>query len=176
MSEWLPPDVRVPDEWEGFELPFAIGSGRSFFPDANNEQALRMAFFRHNKDNALVGKVWFGKGIEGPPGHVHGGVSSYVLDEAMGSAGWLSSYPCVARKITFELLRMTPVGVDLDIEARVKSVSGHTIVIESRIFDENGNYTVGTGEFHWLDKDRMKKMANPDSHGLDLESLKYPNN
>ncbi len=174
MSQWKPPQVKASADWKEFELPFAIGSGRSFFPDAKGEQALRMAFYRSQKNNALVGKIWFGKGIEGPPDHVHGGVSSYVLDEAMGSAGWLQSYPCVARKISFELLRMTPVGVDLNIEAWVRSIEGQTLYVESRIFDDQGDYTKGFGEFHWLDKGRMQKLLAKSSCELDLDTLKFP--
>lgn len=174
MSQWMPPKVNPQKDWKEFELPFAIGSGRSFFPDSKSEQALRMAFFRFKKDNSLVGKVWFGKGIEGPPGHVHGGVSSYVLDEAMGSAGWLRNYPCVARKISFEFLKMTPVGEDLNIQAQVTSINGLTLNVESRIFDSQGDYTRGTGEFHWLDKDRMQGLLEQGPYELDLNTLNFP--
>ena len=82
-----PPKVRPFKNWEAFKLPFQIGSGRSFLPDKKGQANLRMAFFRRKEDGALVGRVWFGLAVEGPPGFVHGGVSAYVLDEAMGSAG-----------------------------------------------------------------------------------------
>lgn len=174
MNPLIPPKVEMLSEWETFHLPFSIGSGRSFFPDSNGESALRMAFFKSKKDSSLVGKVWFGRGIEGPPNHVHGGVSSYVLDEAMGSAGWLNNYPCVAKTISFEFLKMTPVGVDLNIEAKVKKTEGKSILIECRIFDENEDLTRGSGQFHWLDKKRMQSLLAKGPYQLDLAPLKFP--
>lgn len=172
MKNSLIPPVSPGAEWEEFELPFSIGSGRSFFP-TDEGTALRMAFFRSRKDDSLVGKVWFGEGIEGPPGHVHGGVSAYVLDEAMGSACWLSQYPCVASKIEFELQRMTPIGQDLDISASITKVEGRIVHVTSKIFDQDGIYTKGTGQFFIIDRKTLEDLLIENPQNLDLDALKF---
>ncbi|MCB0385242.1 MAG: hypothetical protein KDD43_07600, partial [Bdellovibrionales bacterium] len=92
-----PEIVKQPD-WETFFLPFNIGSGRDFYPETGTA-SMRMAFFRSRSNNHLAGRVWFGEPVEGPPGHVHGGVSTYVLDEAMGSVTWMNNYGCVAKSL-----------------------------------------------------------------------------
>ncbi|MCB0407996.1 MAG: PaaI family thioesterase [Bdellovibrionales bacterium] len=177
MSLLLPPKVNIKKHWAAFELPFAIGSGRSFFPDKSGEQALRMAFFKSIIDDSLEGKVWFGKGIEGPPLHVHGGVSSYVLDEAMGSAGWLKNYPCVAQSISFQFLKMTPIGKDLDIRAHVKNIKGRILSIECEIYDKQGPYTQGSGEFFWLHREKVEQLLEKSPIlGLDLDTLNFAKN
>lgn len=161
--------------WQTITLPFKIGSGRNFLPDANGQQSLRMAFYQRRKDNALVGRVWFGSGIEGPPGHVHGGVSAYVLDEAMGSASWLANYPTVARKIEVHFERMTPIGVDLFIEAKVTRVKAKELIIEARIFASNKKvYSRAIGHFARLSRARVSAFLSLCDVKIDESALIFP--
>lgn len=173
MSSEVPPKVLVRPHWKKRSLPFSIGSGRNFFPDSKGSQALRMAFFQSTLDDSLEGFIWFGQGIEGPPGHVHGGVSAYVLDEAMGSAAWFKGYPCVARNIKFELKRKTPIGIDFRIKAWVEKIHGTTITVRSKIFDDNGEFTSGFGEFHWLTREKLQDFLVQGPFPLDLDALNY---
>ena len=174
MTGLSPPDVNPKKHWKKFQLPFSIGSGRSFIPQQGGAPSLRMDFYQSTKDLSLEGFVWFGKGIEGPPGHVHGGVSAYVLDEAMGSAAWLQNMPCVAKNIQFELKRKTPIGVDFEIKAWIKKVNNSTLTIHSKIFDDHGDYTFGVGEFHWFTRQKLESFLEQSQFSLDLDALKYP--
>ncbi len=170
----IAPPVEPQAHWEPFHLPFRIGSGRGFAPDAKGRQAMRMAFFKDKRDSALVGKVWFGDGIEGPPGHVHGGVSSYVLDEAMGTSAWLHRYPAVAQKIEIEFLQMTPVGVDLDIEAKVVLVKQRNLTIEARIFVNNTVYSRSLGHFVGLSREHVERFLKLGGESFSLDDYFFP--
>ena len=112
-----PPIVEPESDWEEFTLPFEIGSGRSMFVETPNGPTIRMRFFRSSSDGALVGRVWFGSVTFGPPGFVHGGLVSYVLDEAMGTCVWLEGYPSVAANLNFDFVEMTPLQEDCLVEA-----------------------------------------------------------
>lgn len=170
-----PPEVKPKSDWESFELPFRIGSGRGFRPDSKGNQILRMAFFKRKKDSALVGKVWFGDGIEGPPGFVHGGVSAYILDEAMGSAGWLARYPTVAKSIQVDFAEMTPIGQDLNIEAKVIEVKAKVITIEAKIFGEDDTlYSQSTGTFARLGRERVEKFLKTNPVPIDSKQFIFP--
>lgn len=164
----------VPDaDWENFYLPFTIGSGRSFVGTPGS--SMRLAFFKHRLTSDLVGMVWFGNLIEGPPGHVHGGVSSYVLDEAMGSACWLKGYPCVAKSIAVSFLHMTPIGVDLHIHAHVISVENRDVWVKAKIFDDQDKvYSEAEGHFSRLSRERLEYFLNKNEDHVDIGQFVFP--
>src|SRR5688572_18388978 len=78
----------------------------SFVSGASADGRLRVAYFRRDRDDRLVGKAWFGPGAVGPPGHAHGGSVAAALDEAMGAAAWWAGYPSVAARLTVDFRRM----------------------------------------------------------------------
>ncbi len=170
-STSVPPEPKIESHWKKFSLPIQIGSGRNFTP---GESGMRLAFYRSSVDHSLVGRIWFGEGIEGPPKHVHGGVSTYVLDEALGSASWLSGYATVAANLNVDFLEMTPIGVDLLVEAHVIKVEGRNVTVHAQIKDDSGIiYSRAVGRFHRLPKKKLEKIFA--SIGLSVEdwNLKF---
>jgi len=166
----LPPPPVVPhSDWESVDLPFNIGSGRSIYAGLERDHRLRLKVYRRKGDGHLIGKVWFGVGADGPPGHVHGGAVAYVLDEAMGSVAWMNDHPALAAKLEFQFLRMTPLEVDLDIEAwiqpsepsAVPSTSAtRRLEIIAQLRLPSGEVSVaGRGEFAILSKRKVAAMG-----------------
>lgn len=142
--------------WVPFQLPFNIGSGRSFGYSPDGKEFVRMDFFKDEKSEDLVGYVTFGRGIEGPPHHVHGGVSAFVLDEIMGSSAWLKGYTCVAAKIEVEFLKMTPVEERLNVRGHVLNFSDPLVEVKAEIFDDSGAvFSRSRGFFHQLSKEKI---------------------
>ena len=154
---------------EPIKLPFKIGSGRDF-----PKSALKMEFYKNKSDSSLEGLVWFGKPMEGPPGHVHGGVSAYVLDEAMGSAAWIKGYPSVAREISVRFLEMTPQGKDLKVEAHITKVDKKSVTVHAKIFDEKKTYSESTGTFHRITKKFVEDFLKSTDEKFDLTDLEFP--
>lgn len=152
------------------DLPFGIGSGRLLTLD-NKNNPWRLNFQR-GEDDSLIGEIWFGPDLEGPPGHVHGGVSAFILDEAMGSAGWLKGYPCVAAKIEVEFLSMTPVNQNLKIKAWVDKVEENKLSVQASIYGDKA-YSRSVGIFSRLSKEFVEKFAKQSAPNLDLGKFKY---
>ena len=152
------------------DLPFGIGSGRLLTLD-NKNNPWRLTFKRE-EDASLSGEIWFGPDLEGPPGHVHGGISAFILDEAMGSAGWLRGYPCVAAKIEVEFLSMTPVGQNLKIKAWVDKIEENKLSIQASIYGDKA-YSRATGIFSRLSRGFVEKFAQQSALNLDLEKFFY---
>lgn len=92
--------------WTPIEPLESVGTGRSFVSGEPSGDRLRVRYYRRERDRALVGKIWFGPGAEGPPGHAHGGSMAAVLDEAMGAGAWLAGHAVVAAKLTINFRRM----------------------------------------------------------------------
>ncbi len=152
------------------DLPFGIGSGRLLkLADESNPWRLN---FKREENASLSGDIWFGPVLEGPPGHVHGGISAFILDEAMGSAGWLKGYPCVAAKIEVEFLSMTPVNRQLKIKAWVDKVEENKLSIQATIYDDKA-YSRSAGIFSRLSRGFVENFAKQAGINLDLEKFSY---
>lgn len=151
-----PPPVIPEADWQEIQLPFNIGSGRSLYTGLEGHERLRLRVFRRTTDSHLVGRVWFGPGADGPPGHAHGGAIAYVLDEAMGSVAWMNHYPVVAAKLEFQYERMTPLATDLLVEAWIDQITKKRVLITAQLKLPNGKPCVtGKGEFAILAKSKI---------------------
>ena len=143
------------EDLEDLRLPLGVASGRTFVGD---ERSLSLRLYRSR--GRIVGVVRFGDACAGPPGHAHGGVSSYVLDEAMAAAVFARGYAAAAMSLCFDLIRMTPLGTDLRVEANIVTLvdgidpdrpAGATVGVESRLVSPDGKLLVsGTGSFRVL--------------------------
>ncbi|MCP3980735.1 MAG: PaaI family thioesterase [bacterium] len=169
-----PLDPQPEPDWEPFHLPFDIGSGRSMFVETEAGPTIRMRFYRRRGDGALVGHVWFGAATFGPPGFVHGGVVSYVIDEAMGTAGWLAGYPVVAANLNIDYLEMTPLGQNCRIEATVDEIQRSKLILGATLSLDGRVLVRGSGVFPRMRRERMEALALrmgkevPDLDGFDF--------
>jgi hypothetical protein len=67
-------------------------------------------------DGILRGTVTLGLAYEGPPGCVHGGVLSMLLDQLLGQANLAHGIPAMTGSLTVRYRRPTPLRVELDLE------------------------------------------------------------
>lgn len=132
-----PPPVVAEEGWSALS-PITAKSGRSWVHGQEGDQRLRVAYFRRERDGALVGRVWFGPWCEGPPGHAHGGSMASVLDDAIGKVGWLNGHRVVAAKIEVSFRRMLPLGSDVLIEAWIDGVDGRKVHTRGHLLDAEG--------------------------------------
>ncbi|MGM0555816.1 MAG: PaaI family thioesterase [Myxococcota bacterium] len=135
--------------------------GRSFLVGPHlDEDIIKLRWYVREDDGALIGKVWWGPGAQGPPGHAHGGSMAAVLDEALGSACWVAGHSVVAAELTTNFKKMLPLEDVYTAEAWVESVDGRKIRPRGRIIDDDGNvYAEGRGVFITLDRDRFTTLA-----------------
>lgn len=132
------PDVVAEPGWTTVD-PFPMpGTARSFVSSDPDGDRLRVAYFRREADNALVGRAWFGPGTEGPPGHAHGGSVAAVLDEAMGAAAWMAGHASLAARLITNFRRMVAIGTDATFEAWVDQVDGRKVHTRARLLDPSG--------------------------------------
>jgi len=145
----IPVEFGPEPGWTVLHMPRVFGTGRSFVSGDIDGDRLRLWYYRRDEDGALIAKVWFGPGAEGPPGHAHGGSMAAVLDEAMGFAAWVEGHPVVAATITINFLRRLPLEKILYAECRVSLAEGKKVLTEGRIYDpETGTeFCRGEGTF-----------------------------
>lgn len=151
---WLEQAER---EWRVISLPSAV-SQETFVSGDLSGQRLNVRYFVDRSDGALVAKVLFGPGTQGPPGHAHGGSMAALLDEAMGVAAWERGHLAVAADLRVRFRNMLPLGSRCMARARVVSIEGRKITLESILADINGMiYAEGTSIFVTVDSSRFGK-------------------
>lgn len=152
----MPPLAVGEPGWTALDPLLSVGAGRSFVSGEPAGDRLRVAYFRRDSDGALVGRVWFGPGAEGPPGHAHGGSMAAVLDEAMGAGAWMGGHAVVAVKLTTQFHRMLPIGTDAVLEAWVERVDGRKVTTRGRLCSAGGvQFASAEGLFIVLSAERF---------------------
>lgn len=131
--------------------------GRSFLagPHAADD-ILQMRWYVRESDGALVGKIWFGPGAQGPPGRAHGGSMAAVLDEALGSACWVAGHSVVAAELTTRFRNMLPLGEIVTAEAWVERVDGRKLYSKGHLIGDDATvYAEATALFVAIDVEKL---------------------
>jgi hypothetical protein len=136
--------VRVSAEGQGLSWGNAVIGLRN---------ALAPPVLTHRDD---AGRVWadfhLGAAYEGPPGHVHGGVSALILDHVLGEAASPDQKPRFTGSITVRYRRATPLGA-LHVEAIRTRTDGVKTYCAGTIADAEGVTVEAEGVFitpRWL--------------------------
>lgn len=78
-------------------------------------------------DGSVVGVTTLGIVYQGPPGHVHGGISALLLDHALGVANHWGGLSGMTAELTLRYHRPTPLFEPLTVTGRQDSVDGRKI-------------------------------------------------
>lgn len=97
-------------------------------------------------DGSVFTDFYMGAAYEGPPGHVHGGVSALVLDHVLGEMAANAESPRFTGTITLRYLRPTRLG-QLRAEARITRTDGIKAFASGHLSDEDGITVEAEGVF-----------------------------
>jgi acyl-coenzyme A thioesterase PaaI-like protein len=97
-------------------------------------------------DDAVFTDFHLGAAYEGPPGHVHGGVSALVLDHVLGEVAADAETPRFTGTITLRYLRPTRLG-RLHAEARITRTDGFKAYAAGHLADDEGITVEAEGIF-----------------------------
>ena len=92
-------------------------------------------------DGVLHYRAHLGAPWEGPPGHVHGGVSALLLDQALGEAASIFGGPGMTGRLTLHYRKATALG-PLMVESWLASTDGTKTVTKGRTIDAEGDTCV----------------------------------
>jgi acyl-coenzyme A thioesterase PaaI-like protein len=101
----------------------------------------------HEPDGVLWSEFTLGAAYEGPPGHVHGGVSALILDHVLGATAHKLSPPAYTGTLTLRYRRRTALGRPLRAHAHVERTDGVKTYAVGHIADEDGVTVEAEGVF-----------------------------
>ena len=127
-------------------MPREIENVFSDFPDYNcfacgprNEHGLRLRFFADDETGEVFTTVAPKEHFSGWPGIVHGGVQCALVDEVSFWAMFDEVRKiALTAKIEITYSKKVPSGETLDVRARVRSVEGRRVVVDSAINGAGG--------------------------------------
>lgn len=97
-------------------------------------------------DGSVTGDFHLGAAFEGPPGHVHGGVSAKILDHVLGDAASVPGKHRLTGTISVRYLRLTPLG-RLRAYAKISHSEGFKTYVTGYIADDEGTTVEAEGVF-----------------------------
>jgi acyl-coenzyme A thioesterase PaaI-like protein len=154
--EWL---EQAEAGWAKFELSHVVLEDNFVSGDKSGHR-LTVRYFANEADQSLRAKVLLGPGVQGPPGHAHGGSMAALLDEAMGGAAWMRGHMVVAAELTTRFKKMLPLGTRCVIEAQVVDVNGRKVRTHAVLRDEAGTvFSEGDALFIVIDPARFGTLA-----------------
>lgn len=95
---------------------------------------------------------------EGPPGYVHGGIISLILDQTLGLANIVAGHPGMTVALEVRYRRPTPLHRPLEIHSRFSRTEGRTIYSEGSIAAEGQTTVEATGVFRTVTPDRSAQL------------------
>jgi acyl-coenzyme A thioesterase PaaI-like protein len=83
--------------------------------------------------DGVVAEATLGLAYEGPPGYVHGGVSSLLMDQLLGSAAIAAGLWGMTVRLELDYRRPVPLSTPLLLRARVVEAAGRRCVVTGEI-------------------------------------------
>jgi acyl-coenzyme A thioesterase PaaI-like protein len=134
-------DERLVDMWAGEGIP-------RHDPVTGSENAIAPPLhLTGREDGSVEGEVVLGWPYQGPPGHVHGGVSALLLDHTLGVANDRAGTSGMTAQLDVRYHRPTPLFVPLTVRARQRRVDGRKIWTEGSIHADGEECVSAEGLF-----------------------------
>lgn len=84
-------------------------------------------------EGGVVAEALLGPAYEGPPGYVHGGVSSLIVDQLLGSAAIAAGLWGMTVRLEVDYRRPVPLSTPLTLRAQVTEAAGRKCVVTGTI-------------------------------------------
>ena len=138
-SNWIDGLVKI-------EIPTEFAKN-TFVSNQNNATGIEILYFR-NSSNHIVSKIKFGKFTLGPPGLVHGGAISAVLDEIMGAECFNNGYLALTKELNVKFIKPVPINNILFAIGNLDNADTRILRMSAKLFDENKRiYSISNGIF-----------------------------
>jgi acyl-coenzyme A thioesterase PaaI-like protein len=84
-------------------------------------------------EGGVVAEATLGAAYEGPPGYVHGGMSSLLMDQLLGSAAIAAGLWGMTVRLELDYRRPVPLSTPLSMQAQVTEAAGRKCVVTGTI-------------------------------------------
>jgi len=107
------------------------------------------------EDHEAVCQVTLGAAFEGAPGRAHGGIVASLIDETMGLVLSMVGSPGFTGRLTVTYRAPTPLGVPLEVRARLSGKDGRKMTITAEMRDADRLLAQAEGLFITVDAEQF---------------------
>jgi len=111
------------------------------FVSEGNKDRINISYYFNDESKIQYIEILFGKLCQGPPGFVHGGAISSVLDEAMGAFAWMSGFKVMTAKLEVKFLNPIPLNEKVYGKISLKSFRDKTVIMIGELVSTNEEIT-----------------------------------
>ncbi|MGY1622627.1 PaaI family thioesterase [Geodermatophilus sp. SYSU D00965] len=122
---------RPPTQLPALDDPLVFR--RVYNPVSGVGSALAPPLRIRRTDDGVVAEATLGMAYEGPPGYVHGGMSSMLMDQLLGSAAIAAGMWGMTVRLEVDYRRPVPLSTPLVLRARVVEAAGRKCVVTGTI-------------------------------------------
>ena len=125
FSKYLEQSSAITPPFPNWEKSFISG----------HESTLFKVHYLDDKQNEK--RIWarseFLPDAEGPPGHIHGGASSALMDEALGILVWRKGYAGVTQTLTLNYIRPLPLSLKAMIPLTIIEITDRKVHVVGEV-------------------------------------------
>ncbi len=141
-----------------------IDDGRCFACGPENEIGLQLHFEKRG-DDGVYARTTLREDFQGWQGIAHGGIALALLDEAMAHAAGAAGYRGVTASMNARFRKPVPLGVQIEIEGRVKWMRRNVLEIEASVTDPDGAVLL-EGEGRFVSQGRIEDVSDRRNPGV----------
>ncbi|MGI9535062.1 MAG: PaaI family thioesterase [Thermodesulfobacteriota bacterium] len=122
----------------------------------NNNHGLKLNFFANDETGEVFTKIKPETHFNGFPGILHGGIQCALIDEV---AYWAMFDKIrkigLTAKINLQYLNPVPIGVELEVVAKVTHIQNRKVTVDTLIRDENSEVLTKADVLYFLPNKRV---------------------
>ena len=111
-------------------------------------------------EEGAIGTGTLGIPYEGPPGHVHGGVTAMIFDELLGMVQSRAGNPGMTGRLTVHYRRPAPLYVELTFRGALERVEGRKIFTRGTLHAGDDLCAEAEGLFISVPRERLARLAD----------------
>ncbi len=131
------------------------------FVSGEHQKSFKVIYYLNKETKHFYTQATFTDAAQGPPKHVHGGVTAAIFDEALGGAAWFNGYPVLTAQLNLTFKVPINIKTKIFVDSWIDSIERKKIYLRGVMVDSDDIiYAEATGIYLFQDIEIFKKMGN----------------
>lgn len=131
------------------------------FVSGEKQKSFKVTYFLNKETKHFYTQATFTDAAQGPPKHVHGGVTAAIFDEALGGTAWFNGFPVFTAQLNLTFKVPINIETKIFVDSWIEKIEKRKIYLKGLMVDSNDVvYAEATGIYLLQELDIFKKMGN----------------
>lgn len=131
------------------------------FVSGEKQKSFKVTYYLDKETKHFYTKATFTEEAQGPPNHVHGGVTSAIFDEALGGTAWFNGFPVFTAQLNLTFKIPVKITTEIFVDSWIEKIEKKKIYLKGIMVDFNDTvYAEALGIYLIQKLEVFKKMGN----------------